>query len=159
MSVTTSQYQSSFVCGQMSVCSEHRGCVCVRCTEHYLCRQAGLGHPQVRHTQQLMDSLPDEIHTAVSGIQAHITLMLTETPISHSPSIFPPHSHAAHNSVLSVEERDIGLFGSSLLSWDSGRSVTSDEKSWAQMISFSTNLCHFGEGDIQIKSNYCSYPL
>lgn len=46
----------------------------------------------------------DGVHDAV--IKICVPLMPSRSPICHSPSLFPPASHAAHDLVLEVEKNE-----------------------------------------------------
>ena len=87
-----------------------------------------------------------------------------QSPGFCSPSFSLPPSHAAHDSVLWKGKREMGLFGNSPHSWSSQvlipmllltpvGEITSQEG-----LSFS-ELCHFGEEVMQVKSKYSFYPL
>ena len=79
-----------------------RGAVWVRHAEPWWYPYARWGDLWARHSQQLMGRLLDGVHNTVSRIC--ILLMSSKRPICCSPT----PSHAAHNSVLRMQQERIG---------------------------------------------------
>lgn len=114
-----------------------------------------LGVPWVRRPLYLMSGVPNGVSDTVSRI--HVPLMSSESPISRSLGLYPLYSLAAHDSVLYMGETGTALLVAGFTYLCTHFSPR--RESQASKLSIGTELCHFGEGMTQEKSNCSSYFL